>query len=81
MNIEFSLTAPPGQKIELLFEKFSMDSENNPGCKNQGLAILDPAQSRVPGQTEIFCGQQPPAPFKSRGSKLFLKLKHEYALS
>ena len=75
MNIEFSLTAPPGEKIELLFEKFAMDTKNNPGCRNQGLAILDPAQSRVPGQTEIFCGTTPPAPFKSRGNKLFLKLE------
>merc|ERR1712131_405552 len=71
----YVLTAPPGQKIELLFEKFAMDTKNNPGCKNQGLAILDPAQSRVPGQTEIFCGTTPPAPFKSRGNKLFLKLE------
>jgi hypothetical protein len=71
----YVLTAPPGQKIELLFEKFSMDPQNNPGCRNQGLAILDPAQSRVPGQTEIFCGTVPPAPFKSRGNKLFLKLE------
>ena len=71
----YVLTAPPGEKIELLFEKFEMDPRNNPGCKNQGLAILDPAQSRVPGQTEIFCGSTPPAPFKSRGNKLFLKLE------
>ena len=66
------LSAPAGQKIELDFDNFNMAS--SPGCKKQGLAILDPAVSKVPGQTVILCGSTKPESFKSKGNKLFLHL-------
>jgi len=68
----YALSAPKGKKIELLFEKFSL--EKNAGCKQQGLAILDPAQTRSPGQTEMYCGSQKIQPFVSRGNQLYLNL-------
>jgi hypothetical protein len=68
----YALNAPKGKKIELLFEKFSL--EKNAGCKQQGLAILDPAQTRAPGQTEMYCGSQKIQPFVSRGNQLYLSL-------
>lgn len=68
----YALSAPAGQKIELDFDNFNMAS--SPGCKKQGLAILDPAVSKVPGQTVILCGATKPESFKSKGNKLFLHL-------
>ena len=47
---------------------------SSPGCKKQGLAILDPAQSKVPGQTTIVCGPTKPETFKTKGNKVFLHL-------
>jgi len=68
----YAITAPPGAKIELEFDNFNMAS--SPGCKKQGLAILDPAQSKVPGQTTIVCGPTKPETFKTKGNKVFLHL-------
>lgn len=68
----YAITAPPGAKIELEFDNFNMAS--SPGCKRQGLAILDPVQSKVPGQTTIVCGPTKPETFKTKGNKVFLHL-------
>jgi len=68
----YALSAPAGQRIELDFDNFNMAS--SPGCKRQGLAILDPAVSKVPGQTVILCGATKPESFKSKSNKLFLHL-------
>jgi len=70
----YVLSAPKGAKIELHFDQFELMAKNNPSCKNQGLALLDPFQTNIPGVTEIFCGLQKPVPFVSRGNKIFLKL-------
>ena len=70
--ISFRITAPPGAKIELEFDNFNMAT--SPGCKRQGLAILDPVQSKVPGQTTIVCGATKPETFKTKGNKVFLHL-------
>jgi len=50
-------------------------AKNNPSCAKQGLALLDPFQTNVPGQTEIFCGLQKPVPYRSQGDKLYLKFE------
>lgn len=68
----YVLSAPAGQKIELLFENFAIPA--SPGCKKAGLEILDPTMSKVPGRTAILCGSTKPEPFKSKGNKVFLKL-------
>jgi hypothetical protein len=75
MECLYILTAPKGSKIELHFDQFELLAQNNPSCAKQGLALLDPFQTNVPGQTEIFCGLQKPVPYVSRGEKLFLKFE------
>lgn len=71
----YILTAPKGSKIELHFDQFELMAKNNPSCAKQGLALLDPFQTNVPGQTEIFCGLQKPVPYRSIGDKLYLKFE------
>ena len=71
-NLHFSISAPAGKKIELLFENFNMAA--SPGCKKQGLALLDPVKTKSPGQTGIMCGTAKPPPYKTQGNKVFLHL-------
>jgi len=71
----YIITAPKGAKIELHFTEFELLAQNNPGCQKQGLALLDPVQTMVPGLTEMYCGKQAPVPFVSRGNSLYLKFE------
>lgn len=73
MECLYILTAPKGARIVLHFDQFELMAKNNPSCQNQGLALLDPIQTKMPGQTEIFCGLQKPVPYISRGNTLYLK--------
>jgi len=73
MECLYIITAPKGSRIVLHFDQFELMAKNNPSCQNQGLALLDPIQTKMPGQTEIFCGLQKPVPYISRGNTLYLK--------
>jgi hypothetical protein len=71
----YILTAPVGKRIELEFDDFSMSIANNRNCKNSGLAILDPRQTAIPGETVIYCGKQKPNNFVTKGNEVFLMLQ------
>ena len=73
-EINFRITAPKGERIELEFVDFLFITTDNEDCWRQSLSLRDPEVDEIIGK---YCGNTKPPNYSTMGNEVFMLLKSE----